>query len=63
MATKQISVERFTITSAKPFSEVVKALEASVVIRIRACLRTMSRRQNHMLILRRSFTPRPALQG
>ena len=30
MATKQISVERFTITSAKPFSEVVKALEASV---------------------------------
>ena len=30
MATKQISVERFGITSAKPFGEVVKALEASV---------------------------------
>ena len=30
MATKQISVERFSITSAKPFSEVVKTLEASV---------------------------------
>jgi uncharacterized protein (DUF302 family) len=30
MATKQISVERFSITSAKPFGEVVKALEGSV---------------------------------
>ena len=30
MAAKQISVERFSITSAKPFSDVVKALEASV---------------------------------
>jgi uncharacterized protein (DUF302 family) len=30
MATKQITVERFSITSAKPFGEVVKALEASV---------------------------------
>jgi uncharacterized protein (DUF302 family) len=30
MATKQISVERFSITSAKPFGDVVKALEASV---------------------------------
>ena len=30
MATKQISVERFIITSAKPFSDVVKVLEASV---------------------------------
>ena len=30
MATKQISVERFSITSAKPFGEVVKKLEASV---------------------------------
>ena len=30
MATRQISVERFSITSAKPFGEVVKALEASV---------------------------------
>ncbi len=30
MATKQISVERFSIISAKPFSDVVKALEASV---------------------------------
>jgi len=29
MATKQISVERFSITSAKPFSDVVKVLEAS----------------------------------
>lgn len=30
MATKQISVERFSITSAKPFRDVVKVLEASV---------------------------------
>ncbi len=30
MATRQISVERFSITSAKPFGEVVKALEGSV---------------------------------
>jgi uncharacterized protein (DUF302 family) len=30
MATKQISVEHFSITSAKSFSEVVKTLEASV---------------------------------
>ena len=30
MAPKQISVERFSITSAKPFSDVVKVLEASV---------------------------------
>lgn len=30
MATKQIRVERFSVTSAKPFSEVVKMLEASV---------------------------------
>jgi hypothetical protein len=30
MATKQITVERFSIISAKPFSEVVKALEVSV---------------------------------
>jgi uncharacterized protein (DUF302 family) len=30
MATKQISVERFSITSAKPFSDVVNVLEASV---------------------------------
>jgi uncharacterized protein (DUF302 family) len=30
MATKQITVERFSITSTKPFGEVVKALEASV---------------------------------
>jgi uncharacterized protein (DUF302 family) len=30
MATRQISVQRFGITSAKPFGEVVKALEASV---------------------------------
>src|ERR1700722_2814348 len=30
MAPKQISVERFSITSAKPFSDVVKGLEASV---------------------------------
>ncbi len=30
MATKQISVERFSIISAKPFSDVVKALEESV---------------------------------
>jgi len=34
MASKQISVERFSITSAKPFSDVVKVLEASVVTRI-----------------------------
>ncbi len=30
MATKEIKVERFSITSSKPFGEVVKALEASV---------------------------------
>ena len=30
MATKEINVERFSITSSKPFGEVVKALEASV---------------------------------
>src|ERR1700722_8657999 len=30
MAPKQISVERFSITSAKPFSDVVRTLEASV---------------------------------
>ena len=30
MAPKQISVERFSIASAKPFSDVVKVLEASV---------------------------------
>jgi uncharacterized protein (DUF302 family) len=30
MATKQISVERFSVTSQKPFADVVKALEASV---------------------------------
>jgi uncharacterized protein (DUF302 family) len=30
MATKEIKVERFSITSSKPYSEVVKALEASV---------------------------------
>ena len=30
MGPKQISVERFSITSAKPFSDVVKVLEASV---------------------------------
>ena len=30
MATKQINVKRFSITSSKPFVEVVKALEASV---------------------------------
>jgi uncharacterized protein (DUF302 family) len=30
MATKQISVERFSITSAKPLSDVVQVLEASV---------------------------------
>ena len=30
MGPKQISVERFSITSAKPFSDVVRALEASV---------------------------------
>ncbi len=30
MATKEITVERFSITSSKPFGEVVKALEASV---------------------------------
>jgi uncharacterized protein (DUF302 family) len=30
MAPKQISVERFSITSAKPFSDVVKVLEACV---------------------------------
>ena len=30
MAPKQFSVERFSITSAKPFSDVVKVLEASV---------------------------------
>jgi uncharacterized protein (DUF302 family) len=30
MATRQISVDRFTITASKPFGDVVKALEASV---------------------------------
>jgi len=30
MATKEVNVERFSITSSKPFDEVVKALEASV---------------------------------
>jgi uncharacterized protein (DUF302 family) len=30
MATKKISVERFSVTSKKPFAEVVKVLEASV---------------------------------
>jgi uncharacterized protein (DUF302 family) len=30
MATKEINVERFSITSSKPFGEVVRALEASV---------------------------------
>jgi hypothetical protein len=30
MATRQISVERFSITSARPFGEVVKAIEGSV---------------------------------
>ena len=30
MATKEIKVERFSVTSPKPFGEVVKALEASV---------------------------------
>jgi uncharacterized protein (DUF302 family) len=30
MATKQITIERFNITSAKPFAEVVRAIEAQV---------------------------------
>ena len=30
MATKQITVERFSITSAKPFTEVVSAIAAKV---------------------------------
>lgn len=30
MTTKQISVERFSVTSSKPFGDVVKALEAGV---------------------------------
>ncbi len=30
MATKEIKVERFSVTSPKPFGEVVKALEAAV---------------------------------
>ena len=30
MATKQINVERFSITSAKPFTEVVSAIAAKV---------------------------------
>ena len=30
MATKQITVERFSVVSAKPFTEVVRAIEAQV---------------------------------
>jgi hypothetical protein len=30
VATKQIAVERFSVVSAKPFTEVVRAIEAQV---------------------------------
>jgi hypothetical protein len=30
MTTKPISVERFSVTSSKPFDDVVKALEAGI---------------------------------
>ncbi len=30
MATKQITVERFSVVSAKPFTEVVRAIETKV---------------------------------